>query len=77
MVSDRFSGKHYGTILGIGLLGSALGSAFGPWMAGALFDHTGSYTLPFLLAGLSGVITLIAAALVYRLRTRDTASATF
>lgn len=68
MVSDRFSGQHYGTILGVGLLGSALGSAFGPWMAGALFDMTGSYTVPFLVAAVSGVITLVAGAKAYRLR---------
>lgn len=68
MVSDRFSGKYYGTIVGFGMLGSAMGSAFGPWMAGALFDMTGSYTIPFLLAAFSGLITLIAAALAYRMR---------
>ena len=68
MVSDRFSGSYYGTILGVGLLGSALGSAFGPWMAGALFDETGSYTLALLIAGFSGVVTLICVLLAYKLR---------
>ena len=68
IVSDRFSGAYYGTILGFGLFGSALGSAFGPWMAGALFDRTGSYTLPFLVAGFSGVVALISIFLAYRIR---------
>ncbi|MEM7466161.1 MAG: MFS transporter [Pseudomonadota bacterium] len=71
MVSDRFAGDYYGSILGVGLLGSALGSAFGPWMAGALFDKTGSYTMPFLLAGSSGVVTLVCVIIAYRLRLRE------
>ncbi len=56
MVSDRFQGRHFGSILGIGLLGSAAGSASGPWLAGHLFDVTGSYTLPFGIAAAAGVI---------------------
>ncbi|MGR8947658.1 MAG: MFS transporter [Gammaproteobacteria bacterium] len=68
MMSDRFSGSYYGTILGFGLFGSAMGSAFGPWMAGVLFDLTGSYTLPFLVAGACGVIAIISVFFAYRIR---------
>ncbi len=60
MVSDRFQGRHFGSILGIGLLGSASGSAFGPWLAGHLFDLSGSYTLPFLIAAAAGVVSGLA-----------------
>ena len=56
MMSDRFSGPHFGAIMGIGLFGSAAGSAFGPWLAGYLFDLTGSYALPFLIAAAGGVV---------------------
>jgi len=56
MVSDRFSGPHYGAIVGVGLMGTAAGSALGPWMAGRMFDATGSYTVPFLIAAGCGVI---------------------
>jgi MFS family permease len=49
MMSDRFSGPHFGAIIGVGLLGSASGSAVGPWLAGQLFDASGSYTVPFLI----------------------------
>jgi MFS family permease len=45
MVSDRFSGPHFGAIVGVGLMGSAAGSAFGPWMAGFVFDLTGTYRI--------------------------------
>jgi MFS family permease len=61
MMSDRFSGRHYGSIVGVGLIGSAVGSAIGPWLAGRLYDTTGSYTLAFLIAAGSGVITAAAA----------------
>jgi len=56
MVSDRFSGAHFGAIVGVGLMGSAAGSALGPLIAGRLYDVTGSYTLPFLIAAACGVV---------------------
>jgi MFS family permease len=43
-VSDHFSGKNLGTILGLLDLGFGLGSALGPWWAGWMFDAYGSYT---------------------------------
>jgi MFS family permease len=55
MVSDRFSGPRFGAIVGVGLMGSAAGSAVGPWMAGYLFDLTGSYRLAFAIAAGCGV----------------------
>jgi MFS family permease len=60
MVSDRFRGPRFGSILGAGMFGGAAGSALGPWFAGYLFDLTGTYQLPFLIAAASGVITGIA-----------------
>jgi len=56
MVSDRFGGLHFGAIVGAGLMGSAAGSALGPWMAGFLFDRTGSYMLAFAIAAGCGVL---------------------
>jgi MFS family permease len=56
LVADRFSGPHYGAIVGVGLMGTAAGSALGPWMAGRLYDTHGSYTLPFLIAAACGVL---------------------
>jgi MFS family permease len=66
MVSDRFSGKHFGAIVGIGLMGAAAGSALGPWLAGWLYDVTGSYTAAFLIAAACGVA---AGAAAWRTRT--------
>jgi MFS family permease len=72
LVSDRFSGRHYGSIVGIGLLGAAMGSALGPWAAGRLYDVTGSYTLAFTLAAASAMVAAGAGwrARVLRLRAR-------
>jgi MFS family permease len=60
MVSDRFSGPHFGAIVGVGLLGSAVGSAIGPWMAGYLFDRTGSYGTAFAIAAGCGLAAGVA-----------------
>ena len=56
MVSDRFRGRRFGLILGVGLFASALGSALGPWMAGRLFDMTGSYAIAFVIAAACGTV---------------------
>jgi MFS family permease len=56
MVADRFSGPHFGAIVGIGLMGTAVGSAIGPWGAGRLYDVTGSYTVAFMIAAGAGVV---------------------
>lgn len=74
MVSDRFSGPHFGAIVGVGLFGSALGSALGPWLAGYLFDLTGSYALPFLIAAACGIVAAVAGWLARVLRVRAAAS---
>jgi MFS family permease len=61
MVSDRFSGQHFGAIVGIGLMGAAVGSAIGPWLAGRVYDATGSYSVPFMIAAGCAVVAGVAA----------------
>lgn len=70
MMSDRFSGPRFGTIIGMGLFASALGSASGPWMAGHLFDVQGSYATALWLAGTSGLIACLCGWQAGRLRRR-------
>ncbi len=70
MVADRFQGRHFGSILGVGLFGSAVGSAFGPWMSGYLHDVTGSYTLPFAIAAVAGAMAGVAGWAARRMRRR-------
>jgi MFS family permease len=66
IVADRFSGPHFGAIVGVGLMGTAAGSAVGPWMAGRLYDLTASYMIAFLIAAGCGAI---AGAAAWRART--------
>jgi len=60
-VSDRFSGKHLGTILGLLDLGFGLGSAAGPWWAGWIFDRYRSYD--FVIVGVAMGVTIAGMAL--------------
>ena len=48
--ADLFPGPNLGAILGVITIGTGLGAAGGSWMAGWLFDMTGSYRVPFILS---------------------------
>ncbi len=58
--AEIFQGRHYGTIFGTLMLASIVGGAAGPWVTGALYDATGSYTLAFSLAIGSSVLSAVA-----------------
>jgi MFS family permease len=60
MVSDRFRGRHFGIIFGVAQIGAAIGSALGAWLAGRIFDATGSYGVPFALAAAAAVVAALA-----------------
>ena len=48
--ADLFPGPNLGAILGAITIGTGLGSASGSWLAGAVFDWTGSYRVAFWLS---------------------------
>ena len=48
--AELFEGRHYGTIFGTLMMSAIAGGATGPWVTGALYDATGSYTLAFWIA---------------------------
>ena len=50
IAAQIFPGRRFGVIYGFLSVGNGLGGAVGPWFAGALFDVTGSYRVPFLIA---------------------------
>lgn len=53
-MTTRFAGlKNFGKIFGMMAAVIALGSALGPWLAGRIYDVTGSYSI-FLVAGIVG-----------------------
>ena len=45
--ADLFPGPNLGTILGVITIGTGVGSALGSWLAGYVFDVTGSYRVAF------------------------------
>ncbi len=47
IVREYFPPKEAATRLGMILLGTIVGMAFGGWMSGAIFDLTGSYQAAF------------------------------
>jgi MFS family permease len=58
--AEIFQGRRYGTIFGTLSLASTSGAAAGPYVAGALYDHTGGYTEAFWLAIAASVVSAIA-----------------
>lgn len=57
LLSVKFFGtKHMSTVTGALSQGNMMGGVVGPVMAGILFDTTGSYTIPFILASMIGII---------------------
>jgi MFS family permease len=66
MVSDRFSGRHFGAIVGVLLMGTSVGGALGPWLAGRLYDASASYTAAFIIAA---ICAALAGAVGWRART--------
>jgi MFS family permease len=63
--ADLFQGKHFGSILGVIVLGGYSGGAIGSWLSGRFFDLTHSYEVNFLVAGAA---MLISAALIWKAR---------
>ncbi len=63
--AEIFQGRHYGAILGTLMLAAIGGGAAGPWLTGALYDTTGSYTVAWWIAigccGLSAIAIWLAA----------------
>ncbi len=62
-VGHDFGRRAFGTIAGVlGTIGLSFGGAAGPVIAGAIFDHTGSYDWAF--GGCIGLFSLGAGAAV-------------
>jgi MFS family permease len=56
---ELFQGKQYGTIVGVLSVASSLGAGLGPWVTGALYDQTGSYTLAFWIAIVLSLLSIV------------------
>ena len=51
MTADVYGLRTLGTITGMSFLFHQIGGFASVWLAGVLYDVTGSYTIPFLIAG--------------------------
>ena len=58
--AEIFEGRHYGTVFGTLMLAAIVGGAAGPWVTGALYDVTGSYTPAFSIAIAGSVLSALA-----------------
>ncbi len=65
LVGDLFGRNSFGAIYGATLLVTGLGTALGPWLAGFLFDWSGSYQAAF---GLFGLMYLVAGVIIINAR---------
>lgn len=64
VVAELFGLKSHGAILGIVFFSATMGGACGPFVAGRMFDATGSYQVAFLIINIIAVAGLILATLV-------------
>jgi MFS family permease len=69
IVAHIFGMRSHGVILGLVFFSDTLGGAMGPFIAGYLFDATGSYRFAFFLCAILGVVNLIAILLIRPLKT--------
>jgi MFS family permease len=58
--ADIFQGKSFGAIYGLICVGQGVGSAFGAWVAGYIFDSTGSYLPAFGVGAASAILSITA-----------------
>jgi len=68
IVAGFFGLSSHGLILGVTSLGLTFGAAVGPFLAGYIFDVTGSYQVAFLVCAAIGIVGLILAAVLRPIR---------
>jgi MFS family permease len=68
VVTDVFGNAKVGTMMGILMISWGFGSAAGPYLAGFVFDYTGSYGWAFIIAG-GGL--LLSACAILKLKITD------
>ncbi len=61
LAAELFGLSSHGAILGIAFFVGTMGQAAGPFLAGNIFDATGSYQPAFLICSILGVISIILA----------------
>lgn len=60
VVSDLYRGRQFGTIFGSLHIANAVGGSAGPWVAGRIFDASGSYAVAFGAALVAAAVSVAA-----------------
>ena len=71
LVAELFGLRSHGLILGVINLGYCIGAAAGPFLAGYIFDVTGSYSVAFLACAAASVVGLILSAILRPTKTSE------
>ncbi len=64
IAGELFALRSIGAIVGVQMLGVAIGGAIGPVLGGYVFDVTGTYQIAFLVSGIATVFALILLAMM-------------
>jgi len=64
LVAGLFGLNSHGLIFGVTSLGFTIGAALGPFLAGSIFDNTGSYQMAFLISAAISIVGLVITALL-------------
>ena len=60
VVSDLYRGRNFGAIFGAIQVANAVGGSAGPWVAGRIYDATGTYAPAFVTALVATAISTAA-----------------
>lgn len=66
LAMDFFGARNVAGIIGFAYTGAGIGNLVGPWLAGVVFDATGSYTAPIIIALACMVSALVLALAIGR-----------
>jgi len=69
--ADLFGIRSHGLIFGVCLFSQTIAGALGAFMAGYIFDITGSYSLAFVICGILSIIGLIMMSLLRKTKTGE------
>ena len=56
VIARMFGVRYLGTLFGVAFLSHQIGSFFGAWLGGAVYDRVGSYTVAWTIAGILGLL---------------------
>jgi len=71
LIPENFGVTHMGKIFGFVGFGGAVGGVIGPWLAGYVFDTTGSYSVAFIIGAGSTIVMAVLILLIGKTRSPE------